>query len=56
MQAESLAEVLGVQRAGLAQHRKQLQLDSAKQRLRAPERKPQLHDRIGVQRFGLLSR
>ena len=39
MQAESLAELLSIEWAGLAESRKQLQLDRAQQRLRAPERK-----------------
>jgi len=48
MQAESLAEFVGVQWSGLAERAEDFQFDSAQQRLRRPEPEPQLHDPAGV--------
>src|SRR3954451_25012547 len=53
MQAKALAKLLSIQWAGLAEHSEQFQLDGAQQRLRAPERKSQLRDRVGGQRLDL---
>jgi hypothetical protein len=52
MQAESGAQLLGIQWAGCAERRKQLELDRAQQRLGAPKRKSQLQDRAGSRRLG----
>ena len=54
MPSDSLAELLGVQPAGLADHREQPQLDRAEQRRRTPECEPQRHDRVTRHRLRML--
>ena len=46
VQTQSLAQSLAIKSSRIRELRKDAKLDSAQQRLRAPEREPQLHDRV----------